>query len=215
MDKPIYNILLAINQPLTEAGIRTLLSGYEAFQIHQLVDVNENVVEHIVDLNPDLLVTDYNVPEFINFEDIERIQDRLSLLSILIISADVNKTSILKAVQLGIKGYLTNECSKEELLLAVNMIAKGEKFFCGRILNIILEKHLPEKGGYGALLTTREKEILQAIAEGKSTQAIADNLHLSPHTIQTHRKSIIRKLKIKSPTQFVIHALDMGLITQK
>jgi DNA-binding CsgD family transcriptional regulator len=69
-----------------------------------------------------------------------------------------------------------------------------------------------ESGSEASVLTARETEILELIARGHSTLAIADRLFLSPHTVQTHRKSIIRKLNIKSPTEFVIYALDFGLL---
>ncbi len=76
-----------------------------------------------------------------------------------------------------------------------------------------MEKHLKvESGSEASLLTARETEVLELIARGNSTLAIADRLFLSPHTVQTHRKSIIRKLNIKSPTEFVIYALDFGLL---
>jgi two-component system, NarL family, invasion response regulator UvrY len=80
-----------------------------------------------------------------------------------------------------------------------------------------MEKHFtPEPEACDpAILTVRETEILKLIASGKSTQVVADELHLSPHTVHTHRKSIIKKLNIKSPTEFVIYAMDFGLIKTK
>ena len=76
-----------------------------------------------------------------------------------------------------------------------------------------MEKHFRvEPESEPSVLTTRETEILKLIANGKSTQAVADALFLSPHTVQTHRKSIIKKLNIKSPTEFVIYAMDLGLL---
>jgi DNA-binding NarL/FixJ family response regulator len=80
-----------------------------------------------------------------------------------------------------------------------------------------MEKHFPSEplSTEATVLTTRESEILTLLAGGKSTQQIADALHLSPHTVQTHRKSIIRKLNIKSPTEFVVYAMDFGLIKSR
>jgi two-component system invasion response regulator UvrY len=99
-------------------------------------------------------------------------------------------------------------------MMAIQSTAKGEKFFCHKILDIILEKHFAPapRGLDPTVLTIRETEILKLLAAGYSTQKIADQLHVSPHTIHTHRKSIIRKLNIKSPTEFVIYAMDFGLI---
>ena len=133
--------------------------------------------------------------------------------NVLILSSDNNKASILEVLQLGVKGYVTKECSLEEVGMAVQATAKGEKFFCHKVLDIIMEKHFSvAPDSEPTVLTTRETEILKLIAHGHSTQAIADTLFLSPHTVQTHRKSIIKKLNIKSPTEFVIYAMDLGLL---
>jgi DNA-binding NarL/FixJ family response regulator len=205
--------MIAINQPLAEAGLMAFLSEIEEFEIVAHIHSQLNFIEHIQQIDPDLLITDYNLAGFISLDDLQEIVNNIENLNVLIISSDDDKNSILKSIQLGIKGYLTRECSKEELLLAVRATSRGEKFFCSKILNIILQKHVPDEED-NSILTNREKEILKVLAQGYSTQKIADTFHLSPHTVQTHRKSIIRKLKIKSPTQFVIYALDMGLITQ-
>jgi DNA-binding NarL/FixJ family response regulator len=213
MSKPTYSLVIAINQPLAEAGLIAFLSDIKEFKIAAHIHSPVNIVESIQQANPDLLITDYNLQGFISLDDLQEVVNNIANLNVLIISSDDDKNSILKSIQLGIKGYLTRECSKEELLLAVHATSRGDKFFCSKILNIILEKRVPDEED-NPILTNREKEILKLLAQGYSTQKIADTFHLSPHTVQTHRKSIIRKLKIKSPTQFVIYALDMGLITQ-
>jgi len=211
MTKQVKDILIAINQPLTEVGITALLSDDESYKIIGTVHSKKNLVENVVEKKPDLLIADYNVEGFISPDDIQSLMERPDHPNILIISSDDNKNSILKVVHSGIKGYLTHECGKNEFLLAVESTARGERFFCSKILDIILN---PEKnsGEANNILTPREQEILRFLALGHSTQTIADTLHLSPHTVQTHRKSIIRKLTIKSPTQFVVCALEMGLI---
>src|SRR5690606_8670381 len=118
-----------------------------------------------------------------------------------------------QALQLGVKGYVTKECSLEEVGMAVQATARGTKFFCQKILDILREKRLPQEAEPEiSTLTASEREILQMIANGQSTQRIADQLYLSPHTVQTHRKSIIKKRNIKSPTEFVIYAMDLGLL---
>lgn len=213
MSKPLYKVALAINQPLAEVGIVNLLDSNE-YEIVANAHSSDDVINTVHQLNPDLLITDYNLPGFISIEQLQDIINSRDNLKVLIISSDDSKVTIMQVIQFGIKGFITRQCSKEEFLLAVQATVKGEKFFCSKVLNILLEKHLPEKEE-NAVLTTREREILKYLAQGHSTQRIADTLFLSPHTIQTHRKSIIRKLKIKSPTQFVIFALDMGLIAQR
>jgi DNA-binding NarL/FixJ family response regulator len=209
-----FSILVADNQPLTLAGLISFLEGRTDMYIIDQVTHPKNLVTVVEQHNPDLLIVDYNIPGFVTADDLERLIQQIPGLNVLIISSDNDKSTILRVLQLGVKGYLTKECSKDEVLMAIQAAVKGEKFFCHKILDILMEKHFsPEpKNGDSTLLTVRETEILTLIAKGRSSQQIADSLHLSPHTVQTHRKSIIRKLNIKSPTEFVIYAMDLGII---
>jgi DNA-binding NarL/FixJ family response regulator len=206
-------IVLADNQPLTAAGIRFLVeSGMEAEIIGTVDDVSK--IDSITrELKPDLLIADYNIPNYLSLEKLESVITDTHV-NTLIISSDNNHQSIRKSLKIGIKGYITKECSREEIILAIRSTAKGEKFFCHKILDVIMEKESPATiACEPTVLTIREMEILELLAKGFSTQRAADKLNLSPHTIHTHRKSIIKKLGIKSPTEFVLYAIDFGLIT--
>ena len=210
--KPI-DALIADNQPLTVAGLELFLSEKQFIKVIGKVKKGEELAELVEKFQPSLLIVDYNSPGYVALDDIRNAMASSSKTNVLILSSDNNKTSILEVLQLGVKGYITKECSLEEVGMAVQATARGEKFFCHKVLDIIMEKHFsvaPETEP--TTLTTRETEILKLIAHGHSTQAIADTLFLSPHTVQTHRKSIIKKLNIKSPTEFVIYAMDLGLL---
>jgi two-component system invasion response regulator UvrY len=213
MREPI-RILLADNQPLTAAGLTQFLGGTDHASIIDEVTKRELLEPLLRKHTPDLLIADYNLIGFITRQDIHAVKNISPQTQVLIISSDDNKSNILDVLQSGVKGYLTKECSREEIMMAIQSVARGEKFYCHKILDIIMEKHFGGEIPQAAVnvLTTRETEILKLLAMGNSTQKIADDLHLSPHTVQTHRKSIIRKLSIKSPTEFVIYAIDFGLI---
>lgn len=217
MEKTGFSILLADNQPLTVAGLLSFLAEREDYLVSGQVYSQNELLNKVTELKPDLLIIDYNIPGFITIDELERLTKEVSGLNILVISSDNDKGSITKVLQLGVKGYLTKACSKEEVLHAIQSTAKGEKFFCHKILDIIMEKHFAPAAENcdPTILTVRETEILKFIAKGRSSQQIADSLHLSPHTVQTHRKSIIRKLNIKSPAEFVIYAIDLGIITTR
>lgn len=208
------SIVVADNQPLIAAGLHHFIASREDASIVGEVDKSEHLESMLIKHKPDLLIADYNLPNFITKSHLQEVKHVSPETNILILSSDNNKSSILDILQIGVKGYVTKECSREEVMMAIQSTARGEKFFCHKILDIIMEKHFnPEPENYDpAILTVRETEILKLIAHGNSTQAIADELHLSPHTVQTHRKSIIRKLNIKSPTEFVIYAIDLGLL---
>lgn len=205
--------IIADNQPLVAAGLESLLLEKQGFEMIVKINKRADLMQFVETVQPSLLIADYNLPGFISLDDIRNVMSFSPNTNVLILSSDSNKPSILEALQLGIKGYVTRECSLDEVGMAVQSVAKGEKFFCHKILDIIMEKHVKlEAGSEASLLTARETEILELIARGNTSLAIADRLFLSPHTVQTHRKSIIRKLNIKSPTEFVIYALDFGLL---
>lgn len=211
----VVDVLLADIQPLTAAGITHFLQEKPDIRIVESVPVREDLPALLAKHTPGLLIVDYNLPGYITIEDLKNVHDTSPATNVLILSSDDDKRSILEVLQTGVKGYLTKECSKEEVMLAIQSTSKGEKFFCHKILDIILEKHFAPSTPQNVdptILTVRETEILKLLATGHSTQKIADQLHVSPHTIHTHRKSIIRKLNIKSPTEFVIYAIDFGLI---
>ena len=205
--------LIADSQPLTVAGLETFLSVKQGINIVGKVSKGGDLIDLMEKLQPALLIVEYNIPGYISVDDIRNAMLTSTKTNVLLFSSDNNKESILEALQLGVKGYITKECSLEEVGMAVQSTARGEKFFCHKILDIIMEKHFSVTAeSEPTVLTTRETEILKLIAHGHSTQGIADTLFLSPHTVQTHRKSIIRKLNIKSPTEFVIYAMDLGLL---
>lgn len=212
MIKPT-SILLADSQPLTAAGIRLLVAeGNEAEIIGTVEDVSR-IGEITRALKPDLIIADYNIPGYLSLDNLEQLITETQV-NTLIISSDNNTQTIRQSLKIGVKGYITKECSREEIVLAIRSTAKGEKFFCHKILDVIMDKESEKSiACEPTVLTVREMEILELLAKGFSTQRAADKLNLSPHTIHTHRKSIIKKLGIKSPTEFVLYAIDFGLIT--
>lgn len=208
------SIVIADNQPLTVAGLQFLIQDRPDYQIAAIVDDPQHFQHKISTTSTDVLIVDYNQPGYITADQLEEVL-RTNAIKTLVITADDNKASMMKVVQMGVQGFLTKSCSREEILMAIQATAKGEKFFCHKVLNMVLEKNDEQKSEPDCEptgLTQRETEILRNLASGFSTKEIADLLSLSPHTVHTHRKNIIRKLNIKSPTEFVVYAIDFGLI---
>lgn len=213
----MVDVLLADNQALTAAGLIHFLEGREDFKIAGHVQDKEQFAPMLEKHQPTLVIADYNLSGYLTIQDLKMVKELSPASNILIVSSDSNKPAILEVLQLGVKGYLTKECSREEIIMAMQSTARGDKFYCNKILDVIMEQHFaPEsENSDPAILTGREREILKLLSLGYSTQKIADELYLSPHTVHSHRKSIIRKLSIKSPTEFVIYAIDFGLIKPK
>lgn len=213
----MIDIIVADHQSLTLSGLQFILQDRPDFRLSSIIHEPAMLESEISRIKPDVLIVDYNLPEYISPDQLENIL-RACRVNTLVITSDDDKTSIMRVVQMGVQGFLTKSCSKEEILLAIRATARGEKFFCHKVLNMILEKTDPtierlECGPTG--LTQRETEILKNLAAGFSTKKIADLLNLSPHTVHAHRKNIIKKLDIKSPTEFVVYAIDFGLLKPK
>ncbi len=112
-------------------------------------------------------------------------------------------------LDLSVPGILTTHCSRQEIESALYMVAEGKRFYC----NTVMENMMNPSGTIekASKLTNRELDVLRLIAKGKSTSAIAEALSLSTHTINSHRKNILRKLNLKSPTELIIYAIEHGL----
>jgi DNA-binding NarL/FixJ family response regulator len=120
---------------------------------------------------------------------------------------------LFAAVACGVTSFLTKTCDETEIFSAVRAAAKREKFFCSKVLDVLLEKHFPGTDNCAATeLSVRETEIVRLVAEGYSSKDIAKMLFLSPHTVHTHRKNILRKLGIGSTSELVLYAVNTGLV---
>lgn len=210
-------VVLADKHDLTSAGIRAFINEKHDLKLIHAPLTKGSLIKSLQDSQPDVLIADYNIDGFLTLGDLEEAKNTSSKTKVLIISSDNDREKINQALESGINGYVTKECSKQEIINAIYATAKGQKFFCNKILNILLEKHTKkdEENCEPTNLSKRETEILKLIAEGNSTLKIADTLHLSHHTINTHRKNILKKLRVKSPTELIIYAINTGLVKPK
>lgn len=216
------NILIADAQLLTREGLKTLLSQYKHLKV---IGESTHFDELLADLDhhdPDLVIMDYSQEPHFSMEDLSRIQNTHPNTHILVITSDLKRDKVLNALGYGVKGFLTKACDADEVLGAIRSVAKGEKFFCSKVLDIILEREIPRvKVGDPTTaddkcdpiqLTQRELEIVKLMVEGLSAQQIADKLFLSVHTIYTHRKNIMRKLEVTSAAEVILYAIKTRLV---
>jgi len=174
----------------------------------------KEMMSQVTQLNPDLVILDYQNSGHFDVEDIRELKHLSPDTRIMVISSDSNKENIHKVLEYGVLSYLTKECDEDEITNAVLAASKNQKFFCNKILDILLEKHLPkeEENCQPTELTTRELEVVKLIVDGISTPEIADKLNLSPHTVYTHRKNLMKKLKINSTSELVRYAITTGIV---
>ncbi len=195
------------NQYLTRQGTRSMLENQLNLRCVGDADAGMDKWKRAALQNmPDLLVVDY-LPE----EEPEACIDQLShlrhFMKILVISDDQQVRRINKCIQNGIDGYLTKSCDEEEIREAVQKIMNGKKFICNKVLDLIMNN---DHDGLMSL-SERELEVLELIVKGYTTKSIAEQLHLSIHTVNSHRKNMLKKLGFKSPTQLISYAISQGL----
>ena len=210
------NILLADNQYLTRTGLKQLISTYPNIKVIAEAENSKLLLKAITDHNPQVLIFDYNDEDSFNKEDIKKSKQISPALKILVISGDKKKEAINDILAFGATGFLTKNCSKEEIKDAIYAIARGSKFFCDKILDIILNKHLKPEGESctPTELTNREIEIVQLVTAGLTAKEIAYHLNLSLHTIYTHRKNVMKKLNIKTESELVFYAIKTGIMKE-
>ncbi|MEL6865135.1 MAG: response regulator transcription factor [Bacteroidota bacterium] len=208
------SILLADNQYLIRRGLRQVLDQQPDFRILAEVTNERELENHLSNSQADVIIIDYNQPSSFTKQSLKMVREKSPQSNILIISADNDKQNIYDVLAEGVNSFLTKQCDEDEIIIAVRATAKGEKFFCNKVLDLILERSFPQKTDscIPTPLSPREIEITRYIAEGKIAKEIAHDLNLSTHTIYTHRKNILKKLNISSSSQLVLYAITHGIV---
>jgi len=205
-------VLISDFQFLTREGLIKLMEGTQHFDLIGVLENREQWMEQVTQAQPDVLILDYperqsdmnaNLTEFI----------KLQASNILVVTNEIEKGHIKNLLSLGVKGIVTKRCSQTEIIHAIESVAKSNRFFCNSILEIVMAPH--EEVGQNCEptdLSKREFEVLELIAKGFRTADIAEKLFVSIHTINSHRKNILKKLKLKSPAQLIVYAIESKLV---
>ena len=146
---------------------------------------------------------------------IRDLRQRYPDLPVLVISDVGDEETVLNLLENGTHGYLTYECDEDEIIHAIFAIAKGEKFYCNKVLDIVLNRHLyarEEESCEPTTLSERETEIAQLLAKGNTNKQVGEMLNISPHTVHTHRKNIMKKLGVRSISELTIYCVSIGLV---
>lgn len=215
----LINIVLADSQHLVRAGFRYLLQEEENFNIIGEAATPGQLLKIAQESKPDIVVFDYHNSATFSIKDVCSVAKITPNTRVLIVTADDDKKNIFSILECGVNSILTKNCSKEEIINAIKATAKSEKFFCNKVLDIILEKHLgneeKESNCLPSSLTAREIEVVNLVAQGLPTKEIAERLCLSTHTIYTHRKNIMKKLQINSVSEMILYAINSGISKQE
>lgn len=188
-----------------------MLNTEPPFELIDVVEGYEELSESLNERQPDVLILDYESDQSDLYELLRGVVAE-DATQVLIITNHDNKRDIQELLDMGVKGIVTKGCSKMEIMNAIQSISLGNRFFCNRILEkVITQPDDKDVTCEPADLSPREFEVLQLITKGKKTVEIADVLNVSVHTINSHRKNILRKLNLKSPAELIVYAVEQGL----
>jgi two-component system response regulator NreC len=215
--KPI-RILLADDHTVMRRGLRLLLESQPEFSVVAEAADGRQAVQQAEATQPDVAVVDIAMPNLSGIEAAERIMSAFPNTAIVILSMHSDEGYVLRALKVGAKGYLLKDSAESDLIEAIKMVHQGKTFFSPEISKMLVEDYVREIRTRGVedsydLLTSREREILQLLAERKSNKEIALSLHLSLYTIETHRRNLQEKLNLHSLAELILYAVRKGVIS--
>ena len=208
-------IVLADDHTVFLSGLRSLLEKEPDLEVVAEVKDGSEAVRVAHEKRPDLVVMDLSMPGMNGIEATRQITSALPRIKVLCLSMHSEEQFIAAVLEGGASGYLLKECAVDELLLAIRTVMANQIFLCPTITTTVVQSYRAQRAltqsSPFSLLTPREREVLQLIAEGHSTKDIAARLHLSVKTIDTHRQRIMDRLNIRSVSGLTKYAIRHGL----
>jgi DNA-binding NarL/FixJ family response regulator len=213
------SILIVDDHPLFREGLKAIIARDARYEVVGEAGNGREALKMARELNPDLILLDMALPDQNGIELTGKIRDFSSEIHIMIVSMHSKIDYIVKAFQAGATGYVVKESASDRLLQGIEWVLNGEYFLDSSVSHMVVTKLMqsPEKktttsdAGYAAL-TSREQEVLVHLAQGLSPKEIADNLFISPKTVENHRANILSKLGLHTTLELVRYAAKLGLI---
>ena len=210
-------VLLGDDHTVLRHGLRKILEDRRDWHVVAEAGNGRDAVREALALNPDVAVLDIGMPLLNGIEATRQIVRRAPSVRVLILSMHSDQVYVTQAIQAGARGYLLKESAGAELLEAITTLAAGKSYFSQAVAQVVFDdyvKTLTEKGitdPYDAL-SEREREVLQLVAEGRSSKEIAELLSISPATVETHRAHLLQKLRLHNTVEVVRYATRRGII---
>jgi len=208
-------VLLADDHTLVRAGLRALLQSLEGVQVVAEASHGREAVNLVTTYQPDVVLMDIGMPELNGLEATAHIVKDFATTRVIILSMHLNEEYVLKALRAGAAGYLVKDAGTAELETAVRAVARGETYLSPAVSKHVVGDYLRRVGAEESPLdplTPRQREVLQLLAEGHSTQDIAQKLNISTRTVETHRTQLMERLDIHDLASLVHYAIRTGLV---
>jgi two-component system response regulator NreC len=210
-------VLLADDHGIVRRGLRSLLESEPGLSIVAEAADGLEALRLCEEHTPDTLIVDIGMPKMNGIEVTARVQKLAHPPRVIILSMHADESYILRALAAGARAYLLKDATDEDLLPAVRSVAAGKPFFSGAVTAVLVEDYMRRLQARGLtdsyhLLTDREKEVLQLLAEGRSNKEVASLLDLGLSTVETHRANMMVKLNLHNTAEIVLYAVRKGII---
>ena len=210
-------ILIADDHTILRQGLRRILNQAPDFEVVAEASSGTEAIEQASKLKPDIAIMDIAMKELNGIEATRQLVKISPKTAVLVLSMYDDEPYVIRATKAGARGYLLKDSVEDDLLLAVRTVHSGQSYFSPLIAKILLEGYTRGLNGKDVedrfeLLTTRERQIYQLLAEGKSNKELAYMLSLSVHTVETHRIRVMEKMDVHSAAELVLSAVRRGLV---
>jgi len=207
-------IILTDDHKIVREGLRTLLENEPGMEVVGEAESGRIAVQLARKLKPDVVIMDVSMPDLNGIEATAQILHEHADIKIIALSMYSDKRFVSGILKAGASGYLLKDCAFEELVTAIRAAVAGQTFLSPGITGQVIHdyiRRLSESDDSSSLLTSREREVLQMLAEGKTTKQMAEQLNLSVKTVETHRRQIMDKLDLRSVAELTKYAIREGL----
>lgn len=211
-------IVLADDHTLVRHGLRLMLGREPGFKVVAEAANGRDALGAVDASQPHVVIMDLAMPTLNGIEAGRQIHQKYPSICIVVLSMHSDESYVLRALRAGARGYLLKDSADADLINAVKAVIDGKAFFSPAISRVLVEDYVRQPQEKGAedsyeLLTSREREILQLLCEGKSNKDVAQILNLSPYTVETHRSNIMEKLNLHSIPELILYAVRKGIVS--
>jgi DNA-binding NarL/FixJ family response regulator len=210
------SVILADDHQVIREGLRNLISDQDDMEVVAEASNGREAIDLCGEMDPDVVVMDVAMPDLNGIEATRQIISDSPNTKVLALSMHADKHYAAGMLGAGASGYVLKDCAFDELADAIRRVSEGDSYLSDRIEGVVLRDYVERLSGEGgesafSVLTDREREVLQLVAEGHTTKQIASDLHVSVKTIESHRQNIMDKLEIRSIAELTKYAIREGL----
>jgi two-component system response regulator NreC len=213
----MIQVILADDHAVMRRGLRLVLEQQDGFEVLGEASDGREAVSLAESFRPDVAVLDITMPNLNGIEAARQISAKQLGVAIVVLSMHADEGYVLRALKAGARGYLLKESPEADFIQAIRSVSEGKAFFSPAVSRMLVEDYVRQlqdkdiEDSY-ELLTAREREILQLVAEGKSNKDVANMLNLSLYTVETHRSNILEKLNLHNVPELILYAVRKGVI---